>query len=238
MTTRSIRRAAERKANKLLRKSELASPAQLAANRVNAQFSTGPTTEAGKAVSSLNAVKSGLTGRTVLLPADDAAEYQASLQTYEDHFQPVGPEERALVQSLCDTRWRLNRIPGLEMAIYAQGRSEFADQFEDREESLRPSLIDLKTFLTYEKQIRNLQLQEARLVRRREKETAELHCLQQERLAKQKIEHEKTNHEEANQDCEPAIPSTIGFVFANGEIQHPLPHPEVPAGSPYRQIAA
>src|SRR6185437_6194490 len=41
------------------------SEAQLAANRANSQLSTGPTSEAGKAKSSLNAVKTGLTGRTV-----------------------------------------------------------------------------------------------------------------------------------------------------------------------------
>ena len=41
---------------------------RLAANIANAQLSTGPRTSAGKSKSSLNAVKTGLTGRTVLLP--------------------------------------------------------------------------------------------------------------------------------------------------------------------------
>ena len=51
----------------------MSTAAQIAANQKNSQLSTGPTSEAGKAKSSLNAVKSGLTGRTVLLPTDDAA---------------------------------------------------------------------------------------------------------------------------------------------------------------------
>ena len=42
------------------------SEARLAANRENAQKSTGPKTPEGKAKSSLNAVKCGLTGNTVL----------------------------------------------------------------------------------------------------------------------------------------------------------------------------
>jgi hypothetical protein len=42
----------------------MSSNAQIEANQRNAQFSTGPTSEAGKAKSSLNAVKTGLTGRT------------------------------------------------------------------------------------------------------------------------------------------------------------------------------
>src|SRR5690349_1836883 len=52
------------------------SEARLAANRANAQLSTAPKTEHGKATASLNAVKTALTGRTVLLPSDDAFEYE------------------------------------------------------------------------------------------------------------------------------------------------------------------
>jgi len=49
---------------------------RLAANRANAQLSTGPRTEEGKAVSSLNAVKTGLCGRIVLVPSEeDVAAY-------------------------------------------------------------------------------------------------------------------------------------------------------------------
>ncbi|MBV8808531.1 MAG: hypothetical protein JO033_07640 [Acidobacteriaceae bacterium] len=73
------------------------------------------------------------------------------------------------------------------MAIYAKGRLQFADAFNEYEEALRPGMIELETFLTYEKQLRNLQLQEARLSRRREKDIAELHELQQ---ARQKRESE------------------------------------------------
>ncbi len=134
-----LRREPERKANKLARKT--------VANRENAQLSTGPVTEAGKAKSSLNALKSGLTGRAVLLATDAAAQYQAHVQSYADHFQPVGPEEQTLVQSLADTAWRLARVPGLEMAIYAQGRIEFADEFEDQNEAVRPALIEAQTAL-------------------------------------------------------------------------------------------
>src|SRR5579863_5462974 len=42
------------------------------ANRQNSLLSTGPKTPEGKAASSRNALKTGLTGRTVLLPGDDA----------------------------------------------------------------------------------------------------------------------------------------------------------------------
>jgi len=48
--------------------SDMASPNQLAANRANAQLSAGPTSSEGNAKISHNALKTGLTGRTVLLP--------------------------------------------------------------------------------------------------------------------------------------------------------------------------
>jgi hypothetical protein len=216
MTARSIRRAAERKALKLTRKDAI-SPARLAANRENALLSTGPRTEDGKCTSSLNAVKTGLTGVTVLLPTDDAAEYQRHITAYEKEFQPVGIEESELVQSLADISWRLRRIPSLEMAIYAQGRIEFADQFEDQKDSdVRRSLIELHTHLAYEKQLRNLQLQEARLVRRREKETAELRRLQTERAAE-------------GPECPDRPERTAnGFEFSNAERQAAAGHYSAP----------
>ncbi len=154
---------------------------RLAANRANALLSTGPRTEDGKRKSSLNAVKTGLTGVTVLLSTDDASEYQRHIAAYQAEFKPAGLEESELVQSLADISWRLRRIPGLEMAIYARGSIIYADQFEEEDPGVRRGLIELQTYLVYEKQLRNLQLQESRLVRRREKETAELRRLQKER---------------------------------------------------------
>ena len=157
------------------------SEAKLAANRANAQLSSGPRTAAGKAVSSMNAVKTGLTGRTVLLPSDDAEAYRNLLAAYENEFKPVGLRECELVQSLADIQWRLQRIPGLEMAIYARGRDEFAEQFEELDPAARSARLDLETFIHYQKPLRNLQLQEGRLQRQREKDMAELRELQQER---------------------------------------------------------
>ena len=51
------------------------SDAQRAANKANAQKSHGAVTPEGRLKSSLNAVKTGLTGQTVLLPTDDAKAY-------------------------------------------------------------------------------------------------------------------------------------------------------------------
>ena len=192
MTARSIRRALERKQKKLARKAEQqnspATPAAMASSVSVAPagvcFDSVDDHESATPIpaASLNAVQTGLTGRSVLLSTRDAAEYERHLAAFRDEYQPIGLRECELVQSIADTFWRLARIPSIEMAIFAKGRIEFANLFDDHALAARPHLIDAHTFLVYEKQIRNLQLQEARLVRRREKEAAELRKLQAERM--------------------------------------------------------
>jgi len=197
------------------------SEAQLTANRLNAQFSTGPRTATGKAKSSLNAVKTGLTGRTVLLPCDDAAEYERFIQAYEKEFSPVGQREADLVQSIADSMWRLRRIPGLEAAIYAQGSLEFAEMFNHHDPSVRSGMIELRTFLTYEKQFRNLQLQESRLHRRYQKDTAELHKLQDDRKTKrlQALDTAARQYILAQHRNRPFDLEVNGFEFSTAEIE-------------------
>ena len=157
----------------------MASAAQAAASRVNGALSHGPTSESGKAISSLNALKTGLTGRTVLLPSEDAALYEAHLARFRDLYQPVGDQELALVQSLADTHWRIARIPSLEAGIYALGRLEFADLFPDQDEGVRKQLIEAKIYLAYQRQLANLSVQEGRLRRQAEKDLAILQDLRE-----------------------------------------------------------
>ena len=54
----------------------MASEAQIKANRENAQKSTGPRTEEGKAVVAQNAVKHGLWARQAVIKEEDPAEFE------------------------------------------------------------------------------------------------------------------------------------------------------------------
>jgi hypothetical protein len=162
------------------------SAARLAANRQNAQKSGGPTTPEGKAISSLNAVKCGLTGNAMLFAnRADIVRYFAHVESYETQFQPVGPEESALVQSIADIRWRLNRIPGLELAILATGSLVVSESNPSLAAPDAEMALELYVRRQYEKELRNLHLQENRLARRRERESAELLRLQSARKSKE-----------------------------------------------------
>jgi hypothetical protein len=163
------------------------SDAQLAANRANAQKSTGPVTDEGKAKSSLNAVKTGLTGRTVLLPGDDAVIYQQHLDRNFLEFAPGSDREHALVQTIADAEWRLLRIHPLEASLWALGLRELANEFADVEdETNRQALLNGKILRDYKKDFSNLALQERRLRNHRKQDIEELKQLQQQRLEKEK----------------------------------------------------
>jgi hypothetical protein len=201
----------------------MSTAAQIAANQKNSQLSTGPTSETGKAKSSLNAVKSGLTGRTVLLPGDDAALYQVHVSQFIEHYAPVGNDERNLAQSLADTEWRLLRIPALEMGIYAVGRLEFAGLFPNEEEAVRKHLIEAQVFLAYQRQLNNLSIQESRLRRQRDKDTAALRELQDNRKRRTKArldsaarQYIRSTEQQPPQEFDPAA---FGFEFSLAEIK-------------------
>jgi len=201
----------------------MSTAAQIAANQKNAQLSSGPSSQTGKAKSSLNAVKSGLTGRTVLLPSEDAALYQAHVCEFVKHYAPVGDEECKLVQSLADTEWRLLRIPALEMGIYAVGRLEFAGLFPDEDEAVRKHLIEAQVFLAYQRQLNNLSIQESRLRRQREKDTAALHELQEKREQQAKARLDAAVRQYirfANENPQMEFdPAQFGFEFSLAEIE-------------------
>jgi len=96
--------------------------AQIRANRLNAQRSTGPRTPSGKATVAQNARKHGLLARAVLLPDDGATATRAlaalatSLHT---ELKPHGPVEHALVDRIVASLWRLRRAAHVESGIFA-----------------------------------------------------------------------------------------------------------------------
>jgi hypothetical protein len=199
----------------------MASLKQLEANRANAQLSTGPTSSEGKAKVSHNALKTGLTGRTVLLPTDDVAAYQAHVERVFKQFAPEADEEKRLSQSLADTLWRLERIPSLEAGIYAIGRRELAAQFADEaDETVRRAMIEAQILLTYRRDLNNLSIQEARLRRQYEKDEAELKRLIAERQQgeNRRWQNAVELYRSAKQHGVSFDPAEIGFEFSIDEI--------------------
>jgi hypothetical protein len=163
------------------------------------------------------------TGRAVLLPAEDAAAYTELVEGMFKNWAPAGDAERNLVQSLADTEWRLQRIPSLEAGIYALGRLEFAELFADKDEAVRKQLIEAKIFLAYQRQLNNLSIQENRLRRQREKDTASLRELQEvrDRARQKRLDCAAYKYIEAVYDdtYDDFDLGQFGFEFSLGEIE-------------------
>ena len=164
----------------------MTSESQINANRANAQHSTGPSSPEGKLKSSHNALKTGLTGRTILLPSDDLGAYENFVEILKRKYQPTEAYEKHLVQNIVDTEWRLLRIPALESGYYALGRHELAAECaHEPNEQVRAAMLEALIDRTYKKDLRNLALQERRLRAQLAKFVEELTQIQEEREAVQ-----------------------------------------------------
>ena len=87
----------------------MATEAQTNANRANAQKSTGPRTEEGKARSRRNATIHGMYSQAPQLPGEPLDFFQTMLETYQAELQPVGILEEDLVYRIACAKVRLIR---------------------------------------------------------------------------------------------------------------------------------
>jgi hypothetical protein len=107
------------------------SPRKLAANRANAQRSTGPKTPEGKANSKLNATKHGFTSRyfPAVIQAGTAewAEFEAVRTDLIDHCQPIGPIEDLLVEKITIEYMRYRRLVEREQLLCDHNRGYYLE---------------------------------------------------------------------------------------------------------------
>ena len=89
---------------------------QRAANKRNAQQSTGPRTEEGKRKSSLNAIRHGLFAKNYDMSPEEKVEHDQLLQSYLDHYNPEDPITLDLVQELAMAKTRQKRVWAMEAA--------------------------------------------------------------------------------------------------------------------------
>jgi len=203
-------------------KAKETSDARRNANRANAQHSTGPRTEEGKAKSSLNAVKTGLTGRTVVLPTDDIHAYYDHLDRHFLKYSPATDDEKSLTQTIADTEWRLLRIAPLESGIFAVGRRKLADLFpEEKDPANRQALIDTEIFMVFRKDFSNLALQERRLRNQRNADVAQLTQLQKDRRDKHAADLKRAIalYKSTRKLGVPFEPAFFGFVFSVDQLE-------------------
>src|SRR3954452_523227 len=98
-------------------KPTMATAKQIEANRRNAQKSTGPKTEEGKAKSRLNALHHGLGAIHVPLPHEDPNELPHILAGLMETYQPANAQEQMLVHNIASGYLRMQRASRFEAAL-------------------------------------------------------------------------------------------------------------------------
>jgi len=91
---------------------------QIEANRLNAQKSTGPRSVEGRAVSSQNALKTGIDAESLIIRGEKADDLDALTAEYFARFHPQTPEERHYVDSLIRDDWQLRRLAKADTQIW------------------------------------------------------------------------------------------------------------------------
>jgi hypothetical protein len=120
------------------------SPAQIAAARANGAKSRGPNSEEGRRKVAFNAVRHGLTAKTIVLANESREQFQELLDICVAQLQPEGELEFGFVEEFAAARWRLRRFWGVETALLdlEMDRQEnaVADAFERIDEPTRLAL--------------------------------------------------------------------------------------------------
>ena len=99
----------------------MASRKQIEANKINAQSCTGPTSQAGKAVSSQNALKTGIDAESEVIRCESRSEYDQLIAEFYARYHPAFPEERGLVDSLIRSEWLSRRHMCTEKSVWERG---------------------------------------------------------------------------------------------------------------------
>ncbi|MEO8661763.1 MAG: hypothetical protein ABI693_25075 [Bryobacteraceae bacterium] len=116
----------------------MSTSAQLTANRANAEHSTGPKTDAGKAIVSQNHLTHGLSiRRHIVLPTEDHAQYESLVARYCEDELPGCAIERSLINLLAECQWRIDRCNRIEYQMVVNSGLTIEEFYEQNEAKLQ-----------------------------------------------------------------------------------------------------
>jgi hypothetical protein len=116
--------------------------ARVAANRRNAQRSTGPRTTEGKRRASQNALKHGLCRTLACLPSECEATFLTFVAELEQELRPTTPLQRLAFNQFASLTWRLERLPEAQARIFEQELAKVEP--DDRDERAADGTVQLK----------------------------------------------------------------------------------------------
>ena len=99
----------------------MATPAQIEANRLNSEKSTGATSETGRLASSRNNLQHGLCGTELffaLLPGEDPEKFALLTLSLRHQYEPQNATEIILVRRMAEAEWMRARAVGFQTACF------------------------------------------------------------------------------------------------------------------------
>ncbi len=105
-----------------------AAPSRAEINFRNAQSSTGPRSASGKQRIKFNALKHGMRAKTIVLPGEDRASFNARLDAWMIDLAPRDELDRFLVTRAVEVSWKLDRIRQLLEQRRALAGHDHADR--------------------------------------------------------------------------------------------------------------
>ncbi|MBI4907240.1 MAG: hypothetical protein HY820_26685 [Acidobacteria bacterium] len=98
----------------------MATEKQITANRLNAQLSTGPRTEEGKARVARNALRDGFYSKALVILPGFEQEFQILRDQLLESFKPDGGVQDILFDEIVISTWNLRRAAFSETEIYSK----------------------------------------------------------------------------------------------------------------------
>src|ERR1700722_14049499 len=102
--------------------------------------STGPKTEAGKATSSRNAIRTGLYAARDFIRPEEEEEYAQTLIQLMDELIPEGTVEQTFATEIMGATWRLRRCRLVEEAFSSIEDLDFDPMMDERTEKQQKSV--------------------------------------------------------------------------------------------------
>jgi hypothetical protein len=198
----------------------MSSSAQITANQMNSLQSTGPVSTGGKKRSSLNALKHGFTGQTLVVSESEAPLYNAHCRDYHAEMRPKGKIESDLVQEMADLRWAINRIRAQETNMFSLSAVSEELTVESGDAEVNSALAAAAALAENVKTLATLSLYEQRKLRAFDKADKRLRELQAERRQTEKVESPAAANIPATIETkdENPTPDEIGFVYSNDQL--------------------
>lgn len=162
----------------------MSSEARSNASRANGAKG-GVKTEAGKAISSQNAITHGAYARNVVLTTEEQEIFNDFHRQYLEEWQPIGRTECDLVSQIAVSAWKIRRLYPVDTCLWELAMARQAEELQTKYGNLEPETRNAFAFelMSQNRAFEALARAEAHLRRQMDRAIRTLRLLQKDRKA-------------------------------------------------------